>query len=37
MDDFVALLASFSGRFDQLRSTRIQQRLLDADSERLAR
>jgi putative resolvase len=37
MDDFMALLASFSGRFYQLRSKRNQQRLLDAASERLAR
>jgi predicted site-specific integrase-resolvase len=35
MDDFMALLASFSGRFYQLRSKRNQQRLLDAASERL--
>jgi hypothetical protein len=37
MDDFMALLASFSGRFCQMRSKRDQQRLLDAASERLAR
>jgi putative resolvase len=37
MDDFMALLASFSGRFYQLRSKRNQQRLLDAASERLGR
>jgi len=36
MDDFMALLASFSGRFYQLRSKRNHQRLLDAASERLA-
>jgi hypothetical protein len=36
MDDFMALLASFSGRLDQLRSERNQQRLLDAAGERLA-
>lgn len=35
MDDFMALLASFSGRFYQLRSKHNQQRLLDAASERL--
>jgi predicted site-specific integrase-resolvase len=37
MDDFMALLASFSGRFYRLRSKRNQQRLLDAASERLGR
>lgn len=37
MDDFMALLASFSGRFYQLRSKRNQHRLLDAASERLTR
>lgn len=36
MDDFMALLASFSGRFYQLRSKQNQQRLLDAAKERLA-
>jgi hypothetical protein len=33
MDDFMALLASLSGRFYQLRSTRSQRRLLDAAGE----
>lgn len=37
MDDFMALLASFSGRFYQLRSRQNQQRLLDAAAERLER
>lgn len=37
MDDFMALVASFSGRLYQLRSTRNQHRLLDAAGERLAR
>jgi putative resolvase len=37
MDDFMALLASFSGRFYQLRSRRNQRRLLDAAGERLGR
>ncbi len=36
MDDFMALLASFSGRFYQLRSRQNQQRLLDAASRRLS-
>lgn len=35
MDDFMALLASFSGRFYRLRGTRNQRRLLDAAAERL--
>lgn len=35
MDDFMALLASFSGRFYQLRSRSNQQRLLDAAGHRL--
>ena len=35
MDDFMALLASFSGRFYQLRSTHNQRRLLDAAGQRL--
>ena len=35
MDDFMALLASFSGRFYQLRSRRNQRRLLEAARERL--
>ena len=35
MDDFMALLASFSGRFYQLRSKRNQRRLLDGAGERL--
>lgn len=35
MDDFMALLASFSGRYYQLRSKRNQRRLLDAAGERL--
>ena len=35
MDDFMALLASFSGRFYQLRSKRSQWRLLDAAGQRL--
>lgn len=35
MDDFMALLASFSGRFYQLRSRQNQQRLLDAAARRL--
>ncbi|BBX88891.1 hypothetical protein MBOE_05400 [Mycolicibacterium boenickei] len=35
MDDFIALLASFSGRFYQLRSRQNQQRLLDAAVGRL--
>lgn len=35
MDDFMALLASFSGRFYQLRSKRNQRRLLEAAGERL--
>jgi putative resolvase len=35
MDDFMALLASFSGRFYQLRSRQNQQRLLDAAAVRL--
>ncbi len=35
MDDFMALLASFSGRFYQLRSKTNQQRLLDAAQARL--
>jgi putative resolvase len=35
MDDFMALLASFSGRFYQLRSKHNQRRLLDAAGERL--
>lgn len=37
MDDFMALLASFSGRFYQLRSRQNQQRLLDAAAARLER
>jgi predicted site-specific integrase-resolvase len=37
MDDFMAVLASFSGRFYQLRSKGNQQRLLHAAGERLAR
>ncbi len=37
MDDFMALLASFSGRFYQLRSRQNQQRLLDASAQRLER
>jgi predicted site-specific integrase-resolvase len=37
MDDFMALLASFAGRFYQWRSNRNQQRLLDAAGDRLAR
>ncbi len=37
MDDFMALLASFSGRFYQLRSKENQQRLLDAARKRLSR
>lgn len=37
MDDFMALLASFSGRFYQLRSRQNQKRLLDADAARLER
>jgi hypothetical protein len=37
MDDFRALLASFSGPFYQLRYQRDHQRLLDAASQRLAR
>jgi putative resolvase len=36
MDDFMALLVSFSGRFYQLRSKENQQRLLDAARERLS-
>lgn len=36
MDDFMALLASFSGRFYQLRSRLNQQRLLDAAARRLS-
>ncbi len=36
MDDFMALLASFSGRVYQLRSKENQQRLLDAARERLS-
>lgn len=36
MDDLLALLASFSGRFYQLRSKQNQQRLLDAARDRLA-
>lgn len=36
MDDFMALLASFSGRFYQLRSKQNQQRLLEAARDRLA-
>jgi predicted site-specific integrase-resolvase len=35
MDDFMALLASFSGRIYQLRSKHNQRRLLDAAGERL--
>jgi predicted site-specific integrase-resolvase len=35
MDDFMALLASFSGRFYQLRSRQNQQRLLGAAAHRL--
>lgn len=35
MDDFMALLASFSGRFYQLRSRQNQQRLLEAAAIRL--
>jgi predicted site-specific integrase-resolvase len=35
MDDFMALLASFSGRFYQLRSRHNQRRLLDAAGQRL--
>jgi putative resolvase len=35
MDDFMALLASFSGRFYQLRSKQNQQRVLDAARDRL--
>ncbi|WP_226359636.1 hypothetical protein [Pseudonocardia sp. ICBG1142] len=35
MDDFMALLASFSGRFYQLRSKTNQKRLLDAAQARL--
>jgi putative resolvase len=37
MDDFMALLASFSGRFYQLRSKENQRRLLDAAGQRLSR
>jgi putative resolvase len=36
MDDFMALLASLSGRFYQLRSRQNQQRLLDAAAVRLS-
>jgi putative resolvase len=36
MDDFMALLASFSGRFYQLRSKDNQRRLLDVARERLS-
>lgn len=36
MDDFMALLASFSGRFYQLRSKDNQRRLLDAARDRLS-
>jgi predicted site-specific integrase-resolvase len=35
MDDFMALLASFSGRFHQLRSTQNQRRLLEVAATRL--
>lgn len=35
MDDFMALLASFSGRFYQLRSKHNQRRLLHARGQRL--
>jgi hypothetical protein len=35
MDDLTALLASFSGRFYQLRSKHNQRRLLDAAGQRL--
>lgn len=35
MNDFMVLLASFSGRFYQLRSKQNQQRILDAAEERL--
>jgi predicted site-specific integrase-resolvase len=37
LDDFMALLASFSGRFYQLRSRQIQRSLLDAAAQRLER
>jgi len=37
MDDFMALVASFSGRCYRLGSKCDQQRLLDAASDRLAR
>lgn len=36
MDDFMAMLASFSGRFYQLRSQQNQQRVLDAAARRLS-
>jgi predicted site-specific integrase-resolvase len=36
VDDFMVLLASFSGRFYQLRSRQNQQRLLDAAAGRLS-
>lgn len=36
MDDFMALLASFFGRFHKWRSRRNQQRLLDAAARRLS-
>jgi hypothetical protein len=35
MDDFMAVLASFSGRFFELRSEHNQRRLLDSAGERL--
>jgi predicted site-specific integrase-resolvase len=37
MDDFMAVLASFSGRFYRLRCKHNQRRLLDAAGERLGR
>jgi hypothetical protein len=37
MDDFMALVASLSGRRYQLRSKRKQRRLLEAAGERLGR
>ncbi|APE08025.1 hypothetical protein BO226_01295 [Rhodococcus sp. 2G] len=37
MDDFMALLASFSGRFYRLRSKQNQRRLLDDAGARLGR
>jgi predicted site-specific integrase-resolvase len=36
MDDFMAVLASFSGRFYRVRSRRNQQGLLDAAARRLS-